>query len=175
MVYIRNTRKIITTTVAVFAVSMAVFSAAEFRQIKSEKIPQPEETKIVYQTEYRNSQAYYSTVSVSTADRELLARLVYLEARNQPVVGQRCVVEVVLNRMLDSRFPNTIHEVIYQKNQFSTASYIEKTTPTQAQYDVVDEVLNENYPILDPSTVYFSTFPQTKNIAARINEHYFCR
>ena len=133
--------------------------------------------ELVYVTEYKYPDTYYDAVSVSQDDVELLARLVYLEARNQPEVGQRAIVEVVLNRMLDSRFPNTIHDVIYQDEpalQFSTSPYIEDTTPTQEQYDVVNMVLNETSPILDTSTVYFSTFPQTKNITAIINDHYFC-
>jgi len=133
--------------------------------------------EIVYVTEYQYPKTYYDEVSVSEDDVELLARLVYLEARNQPEVGQRCIIEVVMNRTLDSRFPNTIHNVIYQDEpalQFSTSPYIEDTTPTQEQYNVVNMVLNEMSPILDTSTVYFSTFPQTKNITAIINDHYFC-
>ena len=130
--------------------------------------------ELVYVTEYKYPDTYYDAVSVSKDDVELLARLVYLEARNQPEVGQRAVVEVVLNRTLDDRFPNTGHDVIYQKNQFSTAPYIRDATPAQEQYNVVNVVLNETTPILDTSTVYFSTFPQTKNITAIINDHYFC-
>lgn len=130
--------------------------------------------KLVYVTEYKYPDTYYDAVSVSQDDVELLARLVYLEARNQPEVGQRAIVESVLNRILDERFPNTVHDVIYQKGQFSTSQYINSTTPTQEQYNIVNMVLNETSPILDENTIYFSTFPQTKNITAIINDHYFC-
>jgi N-acetylmuramoyl-L-alanine amidase len=113
---------------------------------------------------------------MSQDDKDTLARLVYLEARNQPTAGQRGVIEVVLNRVLDSRFPNTVHDVVYQDNplQFSTSPYLADAKPTHVQYDIVDEVLSEENPILNTSTVYFSTFPQTKNITAIINDHYFC-
>jgi len=131
-------------------------------------------TEIIYVTEYKYPTTYYSAVPVSQEDVELLARLVYLEARNQPEVGERAVIETVLNRVLDERFPNSIHDVIYQKGQFSTAKYISNTTPTQEQYNIVNMVLSEISPVLDTSTVYFSTFPQTKNITAIINDHYFC-
>jgi len=147
----------------------------ENENMVQESVEQTQE--VVYVTEYKYPDTYYKTVSASQDDVELLARLVYLEARNQPEVGERAIIEVVLNRVLDSRFPNSVHDVIYQNEpalQFSTSPYIEDTTPTQEQYDVVNMVLNETSPILDTSTVYFSTFPQTKNITAIINDHYFC-
>jgi len=43
-----------------------------------------------------------------------LALNIYHEARNQPVAGQIAVSEVVLNRVADSKYPNTICEVVYQ-------------------------------------------------------------
>ena len=53
------------------------------------------------------------------AELELLAMLVRAESGNQPSEGKQAVAGVVLNRVDDPRFPNTITEVIYQKNQFS--------------------------------------------------------
>lgn len=51
-------------------------------------------------------------------DLELLACLVWAEAGNQDLKGKQLVADVVLNRMNDERFPNTISEVIYQPGQF---------------------------------------------------------
>lgn len=51
-------------------------------------------------------------------DLELLAIVVYAEAGNQDFKGKQLVADVVLNRMYDPRFPNTIQDVIYQKGQF---------------------------------------------------------
>lgn len=51
--------------------------------------------------------------------KSLLAVLVMAEAGNQDLAGKRLIVDVVLNRVRDSRFPNTIEEVIYEDNQFS--------------------------------------------------------
>jgi N-acetylmuramoyl-L-alanine amidase len=53
------------------------------------------------------------------ADLQLLACLVEAEAGNQDLTGKRLVVDVVLNRVADPRFPDTIAEVIYQPGQFS--------------------------------------------------------
>lgn len=54
-----------------------------------------------------------------TEELELLAQLVQAEAGNQGLKGMRYVVDVVLNRVDDKRFPDSIHDVIFQKRQFS--------------------------------------------------------
>ena len=45
---------------------------------------------------------------------ECLAKNIYYEARNQGTAGWMAVTAVVLNRVNDSRFPNTICEVVEQ-------------------------------------------------------------
>lgn len=51
-----------------------------------------------------------------------LSRIIYSESGNQPLSGKIAVGNVVLNRVHSARFPNTIHAVIFQRNQFSPAS-----------------------------------------------------
>lgn len=53
------------------------------------------------------------------AELQLLACLVHAEAGNQDMTGKRLVVDTVLNRVASEEFPNSIAEVIYQKNQFA--------------------------------------------------------
>lgn len=60
-----------------------------------------------------------SEVTFAEGDRELLANLIYCEAGGEPYVGQVAVGSVVINRMLSSRYPNTMVGVIYQNKQFS--------------------------------------------------------
>ena len=43
-----------------------------------------------------------------------LAKNIYFEAKSEPIAGQYAVSDVVLNRVKDSRFPNTICEVVYE-------------------------------------------------------------
>ncbi|MBQ7340180.1 MAG: spore cortex-lytic enzyme [Clostridia bacterium] len=59
------------------------------------------------------------TSNYSDADINLLARLIYGEARGEPYVGQVAVGAVVLNRIKSSSFPNTMSGVIYQKYAFT--------------------------------------------------------
>jgi len=47
-------------------------------------------------------------------DRYCLAQNIYFEAANQPQAGRMAVAHVVLNRVEDGQFPNTVCDVIYQ-------------------------------------------------------------
>lgn len=58
------------------------------------------------------------TKEVDFDDLYLLARLVESEAGNESYETKMMVASVVMNRVADSRFPNSIREVIYQKGQF---------------------------------------------------------
>ena len=63
-----------------------------------------------------------SSSSSYSSDVELLARLIYGEARGEPYVGMVAVGAVVLNRVKSSQFPNTIAGVIYQSGAFDAVS-----------------------------------------------------
>ena len=60
-----------------------------------------------------------SSSSYSDADVQLLARLIYGEARGESYVGQVAVGAVVMNRIKSSSFPNTMSGVIYQSYAFT--------------------------------------------------------
>lgn len=47
-------------------------------------------------------------------ERACLSQAIYFEARNQPLLGQLAVADVVLNRVADERFPGTICGVVFQ-------------------------------------------------------------
>ena len=49
-----------------------------------------------------------------------LSRIISAESRGEPLEGQIAVGNVVMNRLANPIFPDTIKEVLAQKNQFST-------------------------------------------------------
>lgn len=51
---------------------------------------------------------------LTTEEVTWLTKNVYFEARNQGIAGQLAVAMVTINRVLDSRFPNTIQDVVTQ-------------------------------------------------------------
>ncbi|MDF2628401.1 MAG: spore cortex-lytic enzyme precursor [Symbiobacteriaceae bacterium] len=55
-------------------------------------------------------------------DRDLLARVISAEAKGEPYEGQVAVGAVILNRVSDSRFPNTLAGVVYQRHAFESVS-----------------------------------------------------
>lgn len=116
----------------------------------------------------------YASLTLSEEDLELLARLVYLESRGEPYEGQVAVAEVVLNRVLSDRFPDTVEEVIYQAGQFTPASYIESTTPGAEQYEAVADAVNGETCVTGENVVFFSGAPYNDRIYAVIGNHYFC-
>lgn len=76
-------------------------------------------------TEKPTEKPYQSKIYSMDWDAEdayLLAQIAMAEAENQDTEGKALVILVVLNRVWDDRFPDTIREVIYQENQFSPVS-----------------------------------------------------
>jgi N-acetylmuramoyl-L-alanine amidase len=63
-----------------------------------------------------------ATSGYGSSDVQLLARLIYGEARGEPYTGKVAVGAVVLNRVRSSKFPNTIAGVIYQPGAFDAVS-----------------------------------------------------
>ncbi|MDC0760077.1 spore cortex-lytic enzyme [Brevibacillus sp. AG] len=58
-------------------------------------------------------------VSVNKAEMQMLAQLVYSEARGEPYEGQVAVAAVALNRVQSKNFPNTLAGVIFEPLAFT--------------------------------------------------------
>ncbi len=79
----------------------------------------------------------------SSNDRYLLAKVIYAEARGESYTGQVAIGAVVLNRVEDSRFPNTIAGVIYQPWAFTAVNDGQiNLEPNQTAYQAADDALN---------------------------------
>lgn len=66
-----------------------------------------------------SSSSQSSSSGYSDADINLLAKLIYGEARGETYVGQVAVGAVVMNRIKSPFFPNTMSGVIYQRYAFT--------------------------------------------------------
>ena len=78
----------------------------------------------IYSTDTPNKTSISTAASGSSnvSDIQLMARAINGEARGEPYEGQVAVGAVILNRVKDSRFPNTIAGVIYQSGAFTAVS-----------------------------------------------------
>ena len=92
--------------------------------------------------------------NITSAEREMLARLVYREANTESLECQMAIVSVVINRWQDGRWGDTLEDVIYSPYQFTPANLLYKTTPTELNYTAVDLVL-QNGCTLPPYCMYF--------------------
>ncbi|MFC4777765.1 spore cortex-lytic enzyme [Paenibacillus sp. GCM10023252] len=57
--------------------------------------------------------------SVNQAELDMLAKIIYSEARGEPYKGQVAVGAVVMNRLADANFPDTVKGVIMQPRAFT--------------------------------------------------------
>ena len=84
-----------------------------------------------------------SSSTYNSNDRYLLAKIVYAEARGESYTGQVAIAAVVLNRVKDSRFPNTVSGVIYQPWAFTAVNDGQiNLEPNQKAYQAADDALN---------------------------------
>ena len=72
-------------------------------------------------------------IHLSNNEIDLLARLVRAEAQTEPYEGKIAVACVVLNRIENKRFPDTIKEVIYAPGQFQPVQNGEINKPADKE------------------------------------------
>lgn len=114
---------------------------------------------------------------ITAEERELIARVVHLEANNQPFEGQQAVAEVILNRRAADNFPDTVEAVIYQENpvQFTVTPSIPYCAPTAENYAAVDAAMYGEPVYESMDVVYYNVVPECwANLAGVIGDHYFC-
>lgn len=58
----------------------------------------------------------------NASDLDLISRVVQHESGNQPLEGKIGVANCILNRVYNPAFPNSVYEVLFQKNQFPGAT-----------------------------------------------------
>lgn len=94
--------------------------------------------------------------SVTQEEIELIALCVMAEAEGECEYGQRLVIDVILNRVDDPHFPDTIYDVIYQKNQFA-GMYGDRITRCYVKDELVQLVREELENRTDYDVVFFRT------------------
>ena len=95
---------------------------------------------------------------ITGEDIDLMAKLVSAESIGEPYTGKVAVASVVLNRTIDPHFPNTIQEVIFQKNAFSCVKNSKiNATPNQDCYNAVYDAIKGADPTNDALFFYNPT------------------
>ena len=128
-------------------------------------------------TSSQNSQG----TSSNSSNVNLLARVIYGEARGEPYTGQVAVGAVVMNRVKSSSFPNTISGVVYQNGAFDAVKDGQvNLTPNDTAKKAAQDALNG----WDPSygAIYYFNPSTATNIwiwsrpmTVTIGKHRFCK
>lgn len=112
-----------------------------------------------------------------------LSRVIFAEARGESEKGKYLVGYVVMNRVKDSGFKNTVKHVIFEKGQFSCvdnkAIYKE---PSEECKEIAIKILENPYE-LDEEILYFynpkytsrGNWIRTKPIIIEEGNHVFCK
>ncbi len=116
----------------------------------------------------------------SANERYLLAQLINAEAAGESFEGKVAVGAVVLNRITDYRFPNTITDIIYEPWQFEPVQngtlYLPPSADSlraaDAALDGWDPVYGAVY-FCNPSTAQSTEFFRTLTYVCRIGNHVF--
>lgn len=135
----------------------------------------------IYNSTGNSGSSSNSSSSTNSNDLNLLSRLVYGEARGEPYTGQVAVAAVVLNRVKNSSFPNTIAGVIYQKGAFDVVSDGQiNLTPNDTAKKAAQDALNGWDPT-NGAIYYFNPSTATNKwiwsrpMTVTIGKHRFCK
>ncbi|MEM5017800.1 cell wall hydrolase [Metabacillus indicus] len=123
--------------------------------------------------------------SISDKEKDLLARIVHAEAKGEPYAGKVAVATVVLNRVEDERFPDTVTDVIYQKvSGIYAFSPVENGAINEPADEESKEAVQEAlaYQGMDNEAVYFynpvtaeSDWIRSREITLTIGDHVFAK
>jgi len=140
--------------------------------------PQPETTPTPARTlepTAKPSSTRTPAPEYSQADLDLLARLVYAEAGSDWCSDemQLLVANVVINRMNDRRFPDTLRGVIYQRGQYACAYKLNRVKPNARAVKNAKRMI-EGARFAPAKVVFQSEFRQGRGLWKKVGNQYFC-
>lgn len=119
----------------------------------------------------------HEIINISREERDLLARMAFCEANSEGVDGMRLVVDVVINRMMSDKFPNTVKEILYSPGQFSTREAWDHVADHALvnAFKAVDLEITDISARVDTESLYFARKPLTKDGVYQYGRHYFSK
>lgn len=82
-------------------------------------------------------------IALTEEEKEMFATIIFLEGGGESYECQLAIGSVILNRLMNGHWGNTLEDVLYAKNQFTPAHRISSTTPRDTQRQVVEQLLTE--------------------------------
>ena len=112
--------------------------------------------------------------TMSNEEIELIALVTMAEAEGEPEEGKRLVIDTILNRVDHKCFPNTVSDVIYQKDQF-TSMWNGRLNSCYASDDICKLVKEEVKSRKDSNVIFFRTsrYSDYGSPMFQVGHHYF--
>lgn len=95
-------------------------------------------------------------LDITEEEIELIAMVTMAEAEAEPELGQRLVIDTILNRVDGEHWPDTIEEVIYQPNQY-TCMWNGRLDRCEVKDDICQLVREEVVNRTNSEVVFFRT------------------
>lgn len=113
-------------------------------------------------------------ITLTQEEIELIALITMGEAEGEPEEGKRLVIDTILNRVDSEHFPDTVREVIYQRNQFSCV-WSDRLTRCYVREDICQLVREElenrtNYDCVFFNANHYSIYGEPM---FQVGNHYF--
>ena len=134
------------------------------------------EAEVIPEIEPSTEAPVFESYSLPLSDYEinLISLVTMAEAEGEPDDGKRLVIDTILNRVDSPVFPNSVHEVIYQPEQFSSmwngrvdVCYVKP----EIRQLVIDEIHNRyNYDVIFFRTLYLASYGKP---LFQVGNHYF--
>lgn len=167
--------KVITVPILCGIVIASSFFISEFHS-DGEDVAAMQEESIPIAVEETEESITEVIPEMSREDVELIALVTMAEAEGECEEGKRLVIDTVLNRVDSDYFPDTVYEVIYQPNQFSSM-WNGRVDRCEVREDICELVYEE----LESRTNYDVVFFTAGEYSAygvpmfQVGNHYFSK
>ncbi|MCM1363435.1 MAG: cell wall hydrolase [Ruminococcus sp.] len=113
-------------------------------------------------------------MTLSVEEIELIALVTMAEAEGECEFGKRLVIDTILNRMKSDKWPDTVNEVVYQPNQF-TSMWNGRSNRCDVSDYICDLVREELESQVSYAVVYFTAgaFGKYGTPLFQVGNHYF--
>lgn len=138
---------------------------------------QAKREEVLEQIRLREEEARKAAEEAARQERisleKLMASIIFCEAGNQSHEGQVAVGAVIMNRVRDGAFPDTVEEVVYQSGQFGPVAtgWLDKVRSTDGYTEAAMQAARDALAGANPigNCLYFDQ----RGYGMQIGAHYF--
>lgn len=108
-------------------------------------------------------------ITLTEAEKKMLAQITYLEAGDQSDVGEQAVIVVIFNRMKSSYYKGSLQSVLSSPGQFTTWKFRSRAKEGSREYKNIETVLSGKSEANDWKYLYFNM----SHGKFKYGDHYF--